>query len=59
MRLTLEIFHHMLMIAIEHDDDEPEQSESHDSTLDALIERGSPYPDPNAEMDHRSRMGFR
>lgn len=57
MRLTLELLHHRLTVAIEHDDPKPERHEHPD--LDALVERSGNDRDPFAELDHRPRMGFR
>jgi len=56
MRLTLELLHHCLTVAIEHD--EPERPERHDTELDALVERSGNDRDSSAELDHRRPIGF-
>jgi hypothetical protein len=57
MRLTLELLHHRLTVAIEHDEPKPERHEHPD--LDALVERSGNDRDSSAELDHRPRpIGF-
>ena len=56
MRLTIELLHHRLTVAIERDNPKPERHEHPD--LDALVERSGNNRDPSAEMDHRP-IGFR
>jgi len=58
MRLTLELLHHRLTVAIERNDPKrPEQHEHPD--LDALVERSGNDRDSSAELDHRPRpIGF-
>ena len=58
MRLTLEILHHVITLTAAHDD--PEDEVEHDVTLDALVERADHRDvNPAAELDTRTRMGFR
>jgi len=58
MRLTLELLHHRLTVAIERND--PKHPEKHEHPdLDALVERPGNARDPSAELDHRPRpIGF-
>ena len=66
IRLTLEILHHTLTLSAAHDepedddDLEEEEDERHDVALDTLIERADHRDaNPAAELDTRTRMGFR
>lgn len=60
MKLTIEIWHHTLTINLNltHDDG-PDSPDLRDTTLDALVERAGGDRDPKAEMDQRTRFGFR
>jgi len=57
MKLTLELLHHRLTVAIERDDPKHPERHAHPD-LDALVERSGNYRDSSAEMDHRP-IGFR
>ena len=58
MRLTIELLHHRLTIAIERDNPKPERQHEHPD-LDALVERSGNNRDSSAELDHRPRpIGF-
>ena len=57
MRLTFAALGHTLTFALEGDD--PDEPAPRDTTLDAMVERAGGERDPGAELDYRTRMGFR
>jgi hypothetical protein len=60
VKLTLIALGHILTLTLEAAEPDAEQVEPHDTELDAYTERADHRDtNPAAELDHRTRMGFR